>query len=152
MTQAPTSGFSSLLKVAMLAACAALMPSSAQSATIYLCKSYGGGIFWSNTHCNKQQALIQRMTTVPDAMPFDQQVALAKQAAADAQRLATPQSDQTAVNLKPRRQAPNECEALDHEITRLDSFARQPHSGPQQDQIRTRRQAARSRQLQLDCR
>ncbi len=46
--------------------------------TIYLCKAYNGGTFWSSTHCNQHRALIDRMVSVPGTLPFNQQVALAE--------------------------------------------------------------------------
>jgi len=46
--------------------------------TIYRCKAYLGGIFWSSAHCGAQQALIDRMVTVPAGMPFEQQVQIAE--------------------------------------------------------------------------
>lgn len=52
---------------------------SANAATIYLCKGYSGGTFWSNALCSTQKAVIDRTATVPDGMPFDQQVNMAQQ-------------------------------------------------------------------------
>ena len=44
-----------------------------------------------------------------------------------------------------------ECKALDDEIKRLDSWARQPNSGQTQDLIRDRRKRARDRQFEIHC-
>lgn len=52
---------------------------SAQSATIYRCKTYEGGAFWSAGTCSNHKALIDRMVSVPDGMPFEQQVRMAEQ-------------------------------------------------------------------------
>jgi len=38
--------------------------------TLYLCKAYSGGTFWSNDQCTKQQALIERIVAVPDGLPL----------------------------------------------------------------------------------
>lgn len=61
-----------LLCGALLLACA--LPVDA--ATIYLCRAHGGGEFWSAEHCHKRSASIVRMASVPDGMPFEQQVRL----------------------------------------------------------------------------
>jgi hypothetical protein len=45
--------------------------------TIYRCKSYSGGLFWSDTHCSKHNALIDRIASVPVGMAFQQQVDIA---------------------------------------------------------------------------
>ena len=44
-----------------------------------------------------------------------------------------------------------ECKALDDDIKRLDSWARQPNSGQTQDLIRDRRKRARDRQFESHC-
>ena len=48
------------------------------SATIYLCKSYGGARFWSSVTCSQKNALIERIDNVAD-VPWDQQVQQAEQ-------------------------------------------------------------------------
>ncbi|KWT70797.1 hypothetical protein [Variovorax sp. WDL1] len=55
--------------------------STAQAATIYLCKAYNGATFWSQAHCSKHNALIDRIEQVAD-VPWDQQVQQAEQAKA----------------------------------------------------------------------
>lgn len=52
--------------------------SSNQPGTIYRCKAYGGGMFWSNQHCNQQRALIDRIASVPVGIAFEQQVRIAE--------------------------------------------------------------------------
>jgi hypothetical protein len=80
----------SLALVAVLAFC-----SSANAATIYFCKAYSGGTFWSNTICSAQKALIDRTATVPDGMPFNQQVDLAQQQLEAAKKLYAQPSQQS---------------------------------------------------------
>ena len=60
------------------------------SVTIYLCKAYSGGMFWSSAYCGTQQALIDRTATVPGNLPFDQQVEIAEQQRSAAKRLYEP--------------------------------------------------------------
>lgn len=57
----------------------ALLPFGSQAATIYLCKAYSGGTVWAQAHCGTHNALIESIVSVPDNMPFKQQVALAEQ-------------------------------------------------------------------------
>ena len=58
---------------------AAAFPILAEAGTIYLCRAYSGGTFWASNHCRQHNALIERIVTVPDGMPFDQQVDLGNQ-------------------------------------------------------------------------
>jgi hypothetical protein len=59
-----------------LALCAS---TGASAATLYLCKAYNGGTFWASAPCAQYKALIERIESVPDGLPFDQQVNLAEQ-------------------------------------------------------------------------
>lgn len=127
--------------------------------SLYLCKTYGGAMFWSGAHCREHNALIDRIESVPDGLPFDQQVELAQQSRAAAAKLyeATPRSRSTQSNAAGAAQVPNlqgkaeECKALDAEITRLDAMARQPQSAQVQDWIRAEKKRARDRQFQVRC-
>ena len=49
--------------------------------TIYRCKNYSGGMFWSNSHCSQHNSLIDRMASVPVGLPFQQQVDIASREA-----------------------------------------------------------------------
>jgi hypothetical protein len=83
-----------LLPAVVLAFC---LPVNA--ATIYLCKAYSGGMFWSSAVCSTQKAVIDRTALVPDGMPFNQQVDLAQQQLEAANRLSAqpvPQSNSVA--------------------------------------------------------
>ncbi|MGA0569829.1 hypothetical protein ACO2Q9_03815 [Variovorax sp. VNK109] len=55
-----------------------LMPFGASGATVYLCKAYSGGTFWTNTHCSQRNATVERIVTVPDDMTWEQQVDIAR--------------------------------------------------------------------------
>jgi hypothetical protein len=130
----------------------------AMSATLYLCKSYGGGLFWSGGHCRDRQALIERIASVPDGLPFQQQVELAEQGRAEAQRLTAPPppnfgttTTTTQIITPGQRPASVECPALAQEILQYEQMARQPQSGQMQDWLTSRKRAARDRQFQLRC-
>lgn len=64
-----------------------LFAGSVSAETIYFCKAYSGGTFYSNTICSQQKAVMDRYFSVPDKMPFDQQVQLAQQQQRQAQSL-----------------------------------------------------------------
>lgn len=141
----PTLIARTLLATIAMAAC-----TSGQAATLYLCKAYAGGLFWSNKHCAGHNAMIERMANVPDGLPFDQQVALAQQqASAASQAMASSPPQRDTVNADTLRRA--ECKALDARVAQLDAQARQAMSGQEQDRNRAERKAARDRQVQLKC-
>lgn len=75
---------------------------SGSTTTVYLCESYGGGLFWSSAHCNTQGALIERITTVPSNIPWDQKVAIAQ-----AQRTAAEASARPPLSCNSKAQAPH---------------------------------------------
>ena len=121
--------WSSLLFVVLFA-----MPwHASHAATIYLCKSYGGGLFWSADHCRKQSAVMEREVSVPDGMAWADQVQLGEQARANAAALVAPppvpvqQQQQQRPQQQQSKQA--ECQWLDARIANLDANARQPQSG-----------------------
>jgi hypothetical protein len=125
-----------------------LWPCSALPATIYLCKSYSGGMFWSSAHCQHRQALIERMVSVPDGMPFEQQVELGKQAVAQAAR------STAAPTPPPARQESDPkalCGSLDAKLRAIDAAARQPQSGAGQDRLAAQRRAVREEQHRRRC-
>jgi len=116
------------------------------SVTIYLCKAYSGGTFWSSAHCNTQQALIDRMATVPSEMPFDQQVQIAEGQRASAAALYNQQPS-------PEVQRSNRCGALKHEREtiekRYSNWQWQPLEVINPDQ--TRMKGLRAEQARLGC-
>src|SRR5690606_19541217 len=56
-----------------------LLASVGHTAELFYCRAYSGGTFWANSHCNNHQGLVERILTVPNGMPFDQQVELGRQ-------------------------------------------------------------------------
>ena len=123
---------------------------NASAGSIYLCKAYSGGTFWSQAHCNQHNALIDRIVSVPDNLPFDQQVQLGEQG-----RHARAAAAATANQPFPAAQPEDpqaECKALDARIAQYDSMARQPQSGQTQDWIAAQRKKARDRQFGIRCR
>lgn len=116
------------------------------SVTIYRCKAYAGGVFWSTAYCGTQQALIDRTATVPGGMPFAQQVQIAEGQRTDAMRLydqVSPPAVQTAVR----------CLALQRERavieSRYSNWQWQPPEVINPDQTRMR--GLRAEQARLGC-
>lgn len=127
-----------------------LFPLCSNAGSLYLCRAYGGGTFWAQAHCNQYNALIERIVSVPDILPFDQQVKLAEQ-----QRQPTPSTttvtSTTVVNNSPAVSHMAQCKALDAQITHYDAMARQPQSGQIQDWITAQKKKARDQQFRIKC-
>lgn len=139
------------MRTRLLLSLLAAAPLAADAASIYLCKSYSGGTFWSSEHCGTQKATIERIVSVPDQMPFEQQVQLGNQAVAEAARLNAPPPPQSG-NTVVQRSTTDECGSLEEHIRHLDSMARQPQSAAGQDRLAQQRKEARDRQFRLRCR
>ncbi|MCM2251608.1 MAG: hypothetical protein NDJ19_04530 [Ramlibacter sp.] len=128
---------------------------SCQAGTIYLCKAYGGGTFWAASHCNQHNALIERIVSVPDGMPFHQQVQLAEQQRRPGMSTGSHSSTTTTTTTSRGPSAQDvqaECAALDGRVASLDALARQPQSAQMHDWIRGERKKGRDRQFAIRCR
>ncbi|QCB47616.1 hypothetical protein [Hydrogenophaga sp. PAMC20947] len=125
------------------------MPETPSSHTLYRCKPYSGGAFWSTRHCNQQKALVDRMVTVPRNMTLNQKIAIAERSLNKAQSPVqqVPVSQRAVASTD--KQA--ECSRLDEVIRHIDARARQPQSGQEQDRLRARRQKAHDRRFFLHC-
>ena len=121
-----------------------------KTVTLYHCKAYSGGTFWTSNHCNQHKALIDRMVEVPATLPFHQQVQMAESQRQSAAQLLAESSrsvaEQSAVTDKK-----SECAALADQILHWDAMARQPQTARVQDWIRTQRHKARDQQFALRC-
>mgnify|MGYP003387127472 CR=1 FL=1 len=116
------------------------------SVTIYRCKAYAGGIFWSSAYCGTQQALIDRTATVPEGMPFEQQVQIAEAQRAEAMHLYSQEAS-------PEVQRSNRCQALKRERDTIEgrytNWQWQPPEVINPDQTRMR--GLRAEQARLGC-
>lgn len=131
---------------------ALVAPMYVHPGSLYLCRAYSGGTFWAQAHCNQHNALIERIVSVPDNLPFDQQVNLGEQERQQKNTIVnTNINTETTVNSNLAAAKIAECKSLDIEITHLDAMARQPQSGQVQDQISVRKRKARDRQFGLKC-
>lgn len=129
------------------------LPWTAHAETIYLCKAYSGGMFWSSTPCSQQQATVDRFVTVPDNMTWDQKVAMGEASRAQGQAATAPPPRQV-VNQQPQnpqasRQA--ECDNLRASISNLDSQMRQPQSGQMMDWLKGQRQRLSDQRYRMQC-
>ena len=124
----------------------------AEAGTLYLCKAYNGGTFWSQAHCSQHSALIESMVSVPDSLPFDQQVNLAEQQRKPSTTTTTATTTtNTVTHNNVGSDQPSECKALAAQITQYDAQARQPQSGQMQDWISAQKKNARDRQFRIKC-
>ena len=122
--------------------------------TIYLCKSYSGGQFWSDTTCHQQRATIDRMTSVPGDVPFSEQVAIAQGQANEAASLHFAPQPGPAAAIGPNYGSTGSrltCVALNRDLANLDAMARMPQSAQTQDWIRQRRMQVQAQLAALRC-
>lgn len=116
------------------------------SATIYRCKAYSGGVFWSSAYCGTQQALVDRIATVPSGMSFEQQIQIAEGQRLEAMALYN-QQPSAAVQRSSR------CVALKREReiieSRYTNWQWQPLEVINPDQ--TRMKGLRAEQARLAC-
>jgi hypothetical protein len=131
---------------------AAVTASTPATSTVYLCKGYSGGMFWSSAVCSSRRATIDRMFTVSGQLDWNEQVADAERQWGEVRQLyAAQQGATTAGGIAPSAAGSALCAALDDQIRRIDAAARQPQSAWAQDQLRQERQAVRSKQAELRC-
>jgi hypothetical protein len=133
------------------------LPAQAEpSDTLYLCKAYSGGQFWSARPCGERQALIERTVSVPAGMAFAQQVRLGEQARAEGDRLHQPaRSAPAPASPRPggtsRDRHADDCAALQARVDKLDTQAHQPQSGARQDKLAAQKRAVRDKQAKRGC-
>ena len=129
-------------------ALACVLPWTAHADTIYLCKAYSGGMFWSSASCSQRQATVDRMVTVPNGMPFDQQMALGEAARAQGQAVTAAQTPSPQV---PQASRQAECDGVRTSIANLDSQMRLPQSGQMMDWLKQRRQQLSDQRYRMQC-
>ena len=130
---------------------------------IYRCKTYGGGLFWSPTHCQQHGALIDRIESVPSGMGFEGQVRVAEQglgrAGQAAARIAPPRpvgprrADQLALQRQARAKARQQarCDRLQAELDRQQAFSRQKLTARRQEFIRNKQEQLRRQRELAGC-
>ncbi|WP_152969444.1 hypothetical protein [Paracidovorax avenae] len=127
-------------------------PSSAKPATIYLCQSPGGGMFWVPRHCQQYGAWIERTETVSGHLSWENQVAAAEaQRQAALQLIAPSQRPQGSTVADPMVSRRDECDALDRRVIELDNMGRAGSRHYDLDWVRDERRKARDRQFRIRC-
>lgn len=120
---------------------------------VYLCKSHGGGLFWSSHACQQQQAFLERTEAVPAQMRWEQQVAQAQAQWENAQALTrpAPRSASPVAASAPHSASPPQCAQLEQRVKMLDSMGRAGSQYYDLDWVRRERKLARDQQARLKC-
>ncbi len=139
------------INVALWAFVMLAWPAFSQADTIYLCKAYAGGMFWTNGTCSAKSALIERIANVPSGMPFSQQVEIAQAQKSDAANVSQTITTTTTTTNTSQPSPKSMCDSLSAQISSYDSMARQPQSAQVQDWITSERKKVRDRQFSLRC-
>lgn len=133
-------------------------PQAWASDTLYHCKAYSGGMFWSKQHCREREALVDRIVNVPSGLNWSEQVRLAEQgtqATAKEKRRAErmAEADETILRQQARKRQRQErlCAKLQQEVDHQDSMARAGGSGRKQERIAKRKQELQERRQQAGC-
>lgn len=142
-----------------LLACLVMMPGlAAQADQLYRCRAYGGGLFWSQTHCQQHDALVDRIESVPSGLSPDRQIRVAQQgleqsarsaSRADAMTRAEQKSLQREARTRARQQA--RCERLMAELEIQYVRSRQKLTALQQQRVSERQQRLREQRSQAGC-
>lgn len=134
------------------------LASPAQADQIYRCRSHGGGLFWSQAHCQQHGALIDRIENVPSGLSADRQIRVAEQgigqsvrtaSRADAMTRAEHRALQREARARARQRA--RCDRLQTELDFQYSRARQKLTALQQQRISERQQRLRDQRAQAGC-
>ena len=122
-----------------------LFPASAWSAQIYECVAIGGGDFYSEVPCFEHKAIARTRHTVPDGMPFSEQVKLINERTSKAREVATREAAS--------RSRAQECGRVDQELAAMATkYAKGDYveiNEVNRDQARHRH--LKSRRMSLGC-
>jgi hypothetical protein len=126
--------------------------------TLYHCKAYSGGQFWSKQHCQEREALVDRIVNVPSGLKWSEQVRLAEQGSkatakelARSERTAEADDKATRQQVKARQRHERRCTELQQDMDRQDSMARQGASGRKLERIAKRKQDLQERRQLAGC-
>lgn len=124
-----------------------------RSGTVYLCRNPDRSTFWTKAPCSTHGAVLERLTQVPEDLPFDAQVRIAE----ERRRALTPpriQASETSTSVaSPFATVDRKavCDRLDDRVRELDAIARQPQTASMQDWIRSKRKSVRDAQFRMRC-
>lgn len=141
-----------------LACLASLTALPAQADQLYRCRAYGGGLFWSQTHCQQHGALIDRIESVPSGLSADRQIRVAEQGIKQSERTASRADAMTRVEQKAlqrearaRERQQARCDKLQAELELQYSRSRQKLTALQQQRVSERQQRLREQRDQVGC-
>ena len=126
-------------------------PWLAQADTIYLCKAYSGGMFWSSVPCSQKQATVDRMVSMPNDIPWDQKVALGEAARSQGQAIAAQQQQPVVVMQSAQSARHAECANLLATIATFSNQSGVRRTGQTQDQQREYLERLEERRRRLQC-
>lgn len=117
---------------------------------IYLCKDIHDRLTWESVPCSVNGRFIDRIARVPANIPWESQVALARQQRDKAYAIAAEQV--VPVATRPSSSVPGECRILEERIRVLDAECRVKACGMDQlDYVRAERKKTRDRQFRIGC-
>lgn len=136
-----------------------ILPGTGGAEQIYRCQAYGGGLFWSATHCQQHQALIERVQSVPPGIGFAQQVRVAEQALGQGSKNSSVRvgevnrTQQLALQRQAKQQARQQarCAKWQAEFERQRQLAQQKQTARRQEAIRLKQQTLREQLGQAAC-
>ena len=118
---------------------------------IYLCKDIYDRLTWESVPCSANGRYMDRIARVPANVPWDEQVAIARQQRDKAHAIAAEQLVPVASRSAGVKANAGECQALDERVNWLDSLGRIGGGGYTMDWIREERRKARDRQFRIGC-
>lgn len=121
------------------------------SKEIYLCKDIYDRRTWESVPCSVNGRFMDRIARVPTNIPWDEQVAIARQQGDRAHAIAAEQIVPVAPRASGIKANAGECRALDERVNWLDSLGRVGGGGYTLDWIREQRRFARDRQFRIGC-
>ncbi len=128
-----------------------LASTSICAATVYECRSYSGSTFYASNYCSQHNAVGVLNHSVPDGLPFDQQVQIVN--ATKGREAARKREDEA--RWAQSAASPNtkefECKQIDQAIAQKDSQLRQPHSAQWGDHLTAERKKLMDRRFDLRC-
>lgn len=126
--------------------------------TLYHCKAYNGGVFWSKQHCQEREALVDRIVSVPSGLKWAEQVRLAEQGAKTSSRASTQserlaQADEKVLRQQVRALQRHErhCAEWQQQLDHQASLARLGGSARKLERIARRQQTLQEQRQQAGC-
>uniref|UniRef100_A0AAU8BAV5 DUF4124 domain-containing protein n=1 Tax=Dulem virus 61 TaxID=3145772 RepID=A0AAU8BAV5_9VIRU len=114
---------------------------------VYHCKSYEGAYFWSETHCSKRRATVDRTVNVPADLDWSVKLSMARQVY---NKQTSEQRQRTVRNVHQTQQRTNNCGWIASSLRDVDSRARAGGSASYMESLNEERR--RLLRKQSECR